>query len=167
MALAHPVGERDERRPQPRVVGIAERHQRAAAPLDVERGVAAEQDDVRAGDPGRARARSPRPRQRRAVRLRRVGRGEDERVVLGSTPQLAQPLDGAGQRELRTAETLDEVAAPAGADRLEGAQLAVDGAVAARDALAADAVAHDDALPLEQELRERTPVDGRRGTGAR
>ena len=73
---------------------------------------------------------------------------------------LPQPLDCAGERELGAAEPFDEVAAPAGADRLEILQLRVDGAVAA-DPLA-DAVASDDALALEQELRERAPV-GRAG----
>ena len=119
-----------------------------------------------AGDAGRPRTGAARPRQRRAVRLGGVGGGEHERVVLVAGAELAQPLDRAGERELRAAEALDEVAAPAGADRLERAQLAVDGAVAARDALAADAVAHHDALPLEQELRERAAVDRRSGTAA-
>src|SRR5207302_8709384 len=67
-------------------------------------------------------------------------------------------LDGAAQRKLRTAQALDEVAAPAGAERLERAQLAVHRAVAARDTLGADGVAGDDAVPLEQQLRERAPV---------
>src|SRR5205823_6899127 len=60
--------------------------------------------------------------------------------------------------ELRAAEPLDEVAAAAQAECLERAQLTVDGAVAARDALGAHAVAGDDPLPFEQELRERAPV---------
>jgi hypothetical protein len=98
----------------------------------------------------------------RAVGLRRIGGGEHERV--GSSPrgaQLAQPLDRSAERELRAAQALDEVAAAAEPERLERLQLAVDGAVAAGDALGADAVAGDDALALEQQLREAPPV--RRG----
>src|SRR6185503_17879820 len=60
--------------------------------------------------------------------------------------------------ELRTAETFDEVAAAARAQGLECTQLRVDRAVAARNPLAAHAVARDDALPLEQQLCERAPI---------
>ena len=154
------LDERRERRPQPRLVRVAQRDERAAAALDEERRLAAQQHDVRARNARRTRSGPPRPRQRRPVRLCRIRRREDQRLrllVLTRT-QLPQPLDGAGQRELRAAEAFDEVAAPAGAERLERAQLAVDGTVAARDPLAADAVARDDALPLEEELGERAPV---------
>src|SRR6266540_1158327 len=96
--------ERRERGPQPFLVRLAERDERAAAALDEERRLAAEED------------------------------------------------------ELGTAQTLDEVAAPADAERLERAQLRVNGAVAARDSLAADAVARDDPLALEQQLGEGAPV---------
>ena len=48
-------------------------------------GLAAEQDDVRAGDARGARAGPLRPRQRRAVRLRRVGGGEHERLGSSSS----------------------------------------------------------------------------------
>ena len=76
--------------------------------------------------PRGARACALRPRQRAAVGLRRVGRSEHERVaVLLPVAELAQPLDGAAERELRTAEALDEVAAPAEPERLERAQLRV------------------------------------------
>ena len=120
-AALHVRDERLERRSQPRLVGLAQRHERAAAALDEERGLAAEQDDVRAGDAGRARSGALRPRQRRAVGLGRVGGGEHERllVVALAAAQLAEPLDRAGERELRPAEALDEVAAAADADRLE------------------------------------------------
>ena len=109
---------RDERRERRRaaiLVRLAQRHERAAAALDEQRRLAAEQDDVRAGDARRARAGALRPRQRGAVRLRRIGGGEHERLrlVALARPQLAQPLDGAAERELRAAEPLDEVAAPA------------------------------------------------------
>ena len=123
---------------------------------------------MRAGDARRARAGALRPRQRGAVGLRRVGGGEHERVgVVPALAQLAQPLDRAAERELRAAEPLDEVAAPAEAERLERAQLGVDRAVAAGDALGADAVAGDDPLPLEQQLGERAPVRLRRRRAAR
>ena len=152
------LDQRGDRRTQPFLVRLAQRHERPAAALDEERGLAAEQHDLRPGHAGGARAGSLRPRQRRAVGLRRIGGGEHERlrVVLG--PELAQPLDRSGKRELGAAESFDEVAAPAGADRLEILQLGVDGAVAAGDPLAADAVARDDSLALEQQLGERAPV---------
>ena len=115
---------------------------------------------MRPRDPGGAGSRPLRPRQRGAVGLRRVGGGEHERLRLLPVPrpQLAQALDRAAERELRAAEALDEVAAAARAERLERTQLGVDRAVAAGDALAADGVARDDPLPLEQQLRERPPV---------
>src|SRR5919108_731667 len=118
-------------------------------------------DEGAAGTPGRGRARPPRPRKRGAVRLGRVGSGEHQclrLLVLLARPELTQPLDRAGQRELRAAEALDEVAAAARAQRLQGAQLAVDGAVPAGDPLSAHAVAGDDPLPLEEELGERAPL---------
>ena len=89
-----------------------------------------------------------------------IGRGEHERLGLLAVlrSQLAQPLDCPAERELRAAQAFDEVAAPAEAERLERLQLAVDRAVAARDPLAAHPVARDDALALEQQLRERAPV---------
>ena len=165
-AAPHVVDERGERRTQPGLVRLAQRHERAPAALDEQRCLSAEQDDVRARDARRARARALRPRNRGSVRLRRIGRGEHERLrlVALARAQLAQALDRAGQRELRAAEPFDEVAAAADAERLEVAQLAVDGAVAAGDPLAAHAVARDDALALEQQLGQRTPVGPVPGT---
>ena len=83
----------------------------------------------------------------------------------GSSPratgaELTEALDGTRERELRTAEPLDEVAAPADAERLERLQLRVDGAVPAADPLAANAVARDDPLALEEELCERPAIGG-------
>src|SRR5262249_43415609 len=83
-------------------------------------------------------------------------------VLVVARTQLAEALDCPGQSKLRTAEALDEVAAAADTQRLEVAQLAVDGAVAAGNALAANAVPRDDALPLEQELGKRAPVEALR-----
>ena len=111
-------------------------------------------------DARRACARPLRPREHRAVGLRRIGGGQDERLLLLvlARPELAQPLDRAAERELRAAEPLDEVAAAAEPQRLERLQLAVDGAVAAGDPFAAHTVAGDDPLPLEQELGQRAAV---------
>ena len=72
--------------------------------------------------------------------------------------QLAEPLDRSRRRELRSPEALDEVPAPAHAERLERPKLAVDGAVPAAIPSAAHAVARDDPLPLEEELGERPPI---------
>ena len=139
---------------------IAQRDERAAAALDEQGRPAAEQDDIGAGDASRACARPLRPRQDGSVRLRRIGGGEHERLVLVvlARPQLPEALDRAAERELGAAETLDEVAAPAETERLERLQLAVDRAVAALDPLSADTVARDDPLPLEQELGECAAV---------
>ena len=149
--------ERGERLAQPGLLGLAERDERAAAALDEERRLAAEQDDVARRRPARRARRPASARQRGAVRLGRVGRREHERLGLLPVlrPQLAQPLDGAAERELRAAEPLDEVAAAAEAERLQRPQLAVDRAVAAGNPFGADAVAGDDPLPLEQQLGER------------
>ena len=56
------VDERRERRTQPRFVRLAQRHERAAAALDEERRLAAEQDDVRTRDARGPRAGALRPR---------------------------------------------------------------------------------------------------------
>ena len=159
-AALHVRDERGERDAQPVLLRLAQRDERAAAALDEEHRFAAEQHDLRARDARGAAVRALRPRDRGAVRLRGIGGREHERLrlVAVARPQLAQPLDRAAERELRAAEPLDEVAAAAGPERLERAQLRVHGAVAAGDALAAHAVARDDALPLEQQLRERAAV---------
>ena len=139
-----------ERNAQPLVFRFAERDERATAAFDVQCRLTAEEDDLRARDARGPRPRPLRPREHGAVRLGRIGGRKDERVRLLLRTQLAQPLDRTWERELRTAETLDEIAAPAHTNRLERFQLAVDRAVAAGDSLAADAVARDDSLPLEQ-----------------
>src|SRR5262249_46695163 len=102
---------------------LASRHRPSAA-----------RDAVRAGDAGGAPPRPPRPRQRRTVRLRGIGGGEHERLcVLVALAVLAQALDAAAERELGASKPLDEVAATAEPERLERAQLGIDGAVAAGD----------------------------------
>src|SRR6184192_583952 len=134
-AGADVLDERGECRSQPLLIRLAERDERTAAALDEERSLAAQQDDVRAGDARRAGAAAPGPGKRSTVRLRWIGGGEDERLRLLALlrTQLAQTLDRAGERELRAAESLDEVAAPAGAERLQRALVGVDRAVAAGD----------------------------------
>ena len=155
-----PADEGGERRAEPVAVGVAERQQRPAAALDVEHGLTAEEDDVRAGDARGPRRGALRPRQDAAVRLCRIGGRQDERLVVVEVAQLPEALDGAGKRELGPAEPFDEVAAAAGADGLERLQLSVHGAVPAGDPLRPDTVARHDPLPLEQELRQRAPVGG-------
>src|SRR5947208_13855443 len=105
-----------------------------------------------AGDPGGSRSGPLRPREGGTVGLCRVGRGEHEWLLLLAVLRLELPqtFDRAAERELGAAEPFDEVAAPAEPEGLERAQLTVDGAVAALDPFAADAVAGDDALALEQ-----------------
>src|SRR6478735_1018103 len=154
----HPFDERREGRPEPLGVRVAQRQQRAAAALDVERRLAAQEHDVGSRHARGASGRPPRPGKHAAVGLRRLGGGEHECVALVGVPQLPEPLDGTREGELCAAEPLDEVAAAARTDRLERAKLPVDGAVPARDPFGAHAVTRDDPLPLEQELRERPPV---------
>jgi hypothetical protein len=82
---------------------------------------------------------------------------------------LTEALDGSGQSELRSTQSLDEVAPAAGAQRLEAPQLTVHGRVPTGHALAADAVAGDDALALEEQLGEcarvRVALEDRRRAG--
>src|SRR6266511_2434106 len=156
----HVFDQRGECAAHPGFLRLSKRDERAPSTLHEERGLAAEQDDLRAGHPRGAGSRPLRPRQRGAVGLRRVGRREHERfgLLVLSRSQFAQPLDRSRKRELRAAETLDEVAAAAHAERLQRTQLAVDGAVAAGNSLAADTVPRDDPLALEQKLGERPRI---------
>src|SRR5438874_3013318 len=169
-ALAPDVRDQgEERRLGPALVGVAERDQRAPPALDEQGGLAAEQDDPGAGDAGGSRPRSLRPRQGGPVGLCRVGSRENEhvRLIAFARSELAQPFDCAAECELGAAEALDKVAAPAEAKRLERLQLAVDRPVATRNPLRAYTVAHDDSLPLEQQLRERPPIRTGPGTWSR
>ena len=77
----------------------------------------------------------------------------------------AQPLDRSRQRELRAAETLDEVAAPADAERLERGERVIEGREAARDPLREHELAGEDAVALEQELGDRAPPGDGIGRG--
>src|SRR3954471_22313755 len=153
----HERGERLERRPHPRVVGLDEEREAAAAALDVDGRLGAGEDDVGAGDAlGLARLGvALGPRQRRTVRLGRIGRGQDHRRLALAVAGRPQPLDRAGERELRAPEPLDEVAAPARAERLELRERVVEDREAAGDALGEDLLAADDAVALKQQLGER------------
>src|SRR5215210_590563 len=160
-----------QRLPEPVLLGLPQRDERAAAALDVQRRLAAEQDHVRPCDARGPGAGALRPRQRSAVGLRRVGRRKHEGLLRLAVLrlQLPQPLDRAAESELRAAETLDEVAAATEAQRLERLQLTVDRAVAAGYSLGANAVTDDNALPLEHQLGERPAVGaaGEEPTGER
>ncbi len=128
--------------------------------------------------PGTASARRrPGPRRRRArasggARRRAVGRAGHASAApygcAGSTAasttggassagSAAQPLDRAGQRELRAAEALDEVPAPGDPERLELRELGVDRREPARHALGQHLLAGQDPVALEQQLGERAP----------
>ena len=140
------------------VVGLDEREQALAAALDVEDRLGADEHDV--GARRRAWARGARRRAwARAAPRRRAGPGRWRRapgrravVVLALG---AQALDRAGQRELRAAQALDEVAAAGDAERLEGAERVVERGEAAGDALGQHLLAGDDPVALEQQLGER------------
>ena len=97
-APSHVLDERGERGPKPCLVRLAQRYERTSAPLDEQRRLAAEQDDVRACDARRPRAGTLRPRQGGTVGLGGIGRREDEGLRLLSffLSQLAQALDRAG-----------------------------------------------------------------------
>jgi hypothetical protein len=147
----HMRDESRERRPQPRLVGIQQRNERTAAALDVQHRLTAQQHNVCASDTRGPGARALRPRQRSAIGLRRISGGKNlRRRLLPSLTQLAEPLDRATERELCATKTLDEVAAPAQAQRLERAQLSIDRAVPAGDAFGPNTISRHDSLPLEQ-----------------
>ena len=102
------------------------RDEGAAAAVDEQRRLAAEQDDIRAGDPA---ARAPaRFGQGSAAPYGWAGSAAASTSARLLRGLVAQPLDRAGERELRAAEALDEVAAAAGSEHLEAPELAVDGA---------------------------------------
>ena len=141
--------------------GVDEREQAAPAALDVQHGLIRHQDHVGAGDACGTRFAplTLGPRQRRAVGLGGVGGGEHDRLAGADRTLLGgrgtQPLDGAGERELGAAHALDEVAAPADAERLEVGERVVEHREAALDALGEHLLAGDDAVALEQQLGQR------------
>ena len=137
--------------------------------LDVEDGLGVEGHEVGAGHALRARA-SPRRASATAARRRTGWRGRwrPARAPPGGlvAAQAAQALDRRGERELRAAEPLDEVAAPRRAERLEVRELGVERREAALDPLGQGLLAGDDAVALEHDLRQRADplaVGGRAG----
>src|SRR6185369_2957405 len=100
--------------------------------LQVGRGRSVLEDDERAGSP-RGTACALGPGERRTVRLRRIGRGDRDRGRMArgfrarALAKVAKPVHGAGQRELRGTESVDEVAAPDAALLLQRLEDAVDG----------------------------------------
>ena len=80
--------------------------------------------------------------------------GTTVRPALG-VGQRPHPVHRPGQRELRPAESLDEVAAAALAGLLHGAQYRVHRGEAARDPLGGHRAPGQHAVPLEQRQRER------------
>lgn len=137
---------------QPLWVRLAERHERTAAALDVERGFSVEKNH-----PGANHARSPRPGTARpgkggAVGLSWVRRCQDECLDLIPTApdgaQLTQSLDCSRRRKLGSSQAFDEVAAAADPEGLESAELAVNRSVPTAYALTADPVSRHDSLTL-------------------
>src|ERR671935_88926 len=133
-------------------VGLGEGEERSG-PAFQERGeLAAGEDRVGPGG-ARGATRAARPGQGRAVRLRRIARRDGDGFVrsLGRRlAELAEPVDRAGEGELRGAEPLDEVPAPSGAGLLHRAQHRVDARVPARDTLGEHRLARHHAVALEE-----------------
>src|SRR5919202_1915040 len=71
-------------------------------------------------------------------------------------------LDRRGRGELAPAETLDEVAAPGGAERLEVRQLSVEGGEPAGNPLGERRLPGHDPVALEQQLAQRPHCCSRR-----
>jgi len=157
--VADEAAERGQRqRGKIRVVGRRERCEALPAALDVEDGCAVHEDDLGAGRP---LERPPvvvaaaGPRERRAVRLGRVGGREQvhagpSRFRLADGPQ---PVDRAGEGELGGPEPVDEVAAPDPTGLLERPQDRVDAGEAAVDALGDDGLAGQHAVAVEEDER--------------
>ena len=160
-----------------RVLGPGE--QGAPAALDVQHQAAVDEHDQGAGLAARACGRRPRrrrgrPRQRGAERVGRVGGREHQGarrrrapLARGSSsarssaaPHGAQPVDRAGQRELRGAEALDEVAAPAAPGLLERREHPVDRGEPAGRPLGHHRAADHHAVPVEQHLGQRRGPPG-------
>ena len=105
-----------------------------------------------------------RTRATRAARPRRSPdrsrRGRGASASSRGVASRAQALVGPGERELRAAAPLDEVAAPHAALVLQRLEHVVDGGEAAGDALGVRRLARDDAVAIEQR-RARGPRGGR------
>ena len=153
-----------------RVVGRRKGLERAPAAFEVERRDPVDDDH---GCPRGTLERpavvlaAARPRERGAVRVGRIGGGEDvDRwgiAVGGDRPaQCPQSLDRAGERELGRAEAVDEVAAPDPARFLERPQDRVDAGKAAVVAFGHHGLPDHDAVAVEEGEAERVEPLGRR-----
>ena len=134
---------------------LAPRQQRLAASFDVQHQLAVHQHDQCSGlaarpVPGAGR----RPGQCRAERVGGVGGGQDDGSAFGGSRR-PKPVHRAGHGELGRAERFDEVPAPAAAGLLERPQHPVDRREPAWHALCRHRAAGDDAVPVEQRVRER------------
>ncbi len=146
---------------QPQVVALAVRvreegPQRAGVLADVRRQHPVDQHDAGVG---RAREASPGPlgpRERRAVRVGRVGAGEHADLgPLARLTQRTQALVGAGQGELGPAEPVDEVAAAQLARRLHRPEHRVHRREAPRHVLGLQRLTGQYAVAIEQRPRQR------------
>jgi len=127
---------------------LAAGEKRAAAALEVELEPAVVQHAVRTGGPTHPSV-GARPRQKGAVRVRRIGSGKGDHP----TTRIAQgpkPVDRARQGKLRTAESLDEVTATNSARLLHRAQHRVQGGEASGPSLRHDSFAGQDSVALKQ-----------------
>jgi hypothetical protein len=153
---------------------VGPREQGAAAAFDVEHELAVDEHDESACLTAGSMAAglvSVWPRQRRAVRVRRIGRREDQgRHRLppsGSVCERAEPVDGPDRCELSGTEAGHEISAPGPPTVLERRQHAVGGREATGQSLGDDGTPGDDSMPVEQPLRGRMCPPGRIGVASR
>ena len=93
------------------------------------------------------------PAQDRAIGVGRIGGGQLHKLRLllrRRGAQLAQQIDGGGQRELRCAEAGDKIAAANAAALFESLEHVVDGAETAGDIFRGDRFAQQHAVAVEQ-----------------
>src|SRR5439155_21025396 len=137
-----------------------QRLNRRAAAVDVERRLAVDERDVRAGralERPSIVAAAARPGDGGTVGIGRIGRGKEIDVALARGAAVthgAQPVDRTRECELGGAESLDEIAAPDPARFLECAEGRLDRAEAAFEALGRDSLTGDDSVPVEQRERD-------------
>jgi hypothetical protein len=148
-------------------VVVAERQERPAATLDVQRERALDEHDQGTRLATRAVPRLLlRPGQCRAVRVRGVGRRQRHCLRLVRrcrADEGTQPVDSAGGAELGRTQAVDEVPATAATGLLEPRQHAVRRGEAAGRPLARDGAARDDTVPVEQALGRGVGTPGRVG----
>ncbi len=167
-----PTSDRRAATAAPALAEIVERWQglEGTSPaFQIDRRDAIDQDHERARGPLEWSAivrAAARPGQRRAVRIRRIRRRQevdrgDRRAFCSGLAHRPEAVDGAGQRELRGPEPLDEVAAPNPPRILERAQHRVDTREPANHVLSRDRVPDQDAVSVEEAERCRVhPLRG-------